>query len=763
MKKKLFALCITLAVSLGLSIALFTTPTYATSTDWSDIITRVQMLTNGNDQFGQPAAAFSEASLNIELSYTASDFKTPIQQGDTLSVALKPEDTNKDFIQMEYRTSVKNELVDSKQTPPIKVADLDMTDLKSVNFTFTGEAENFDASLDLPFSLNKQKVYQYFAEHPDEDHTEITYQLEINGSKVSGKTVTYTINKPTTAEITQSFIKTSGIYNQVGDLGDGYFVYNIKLATELSSPNEYVIYDACDTNMGFDGYIQIYDAASEGGYGTSLFQNTNTDPSKPYTSSVTTDSGVTIKVYDVYYVTKDPEENQKLRLPSWEEKELIFEREGNESTQVKSVSTVYAPQDILFEKPLGSALSAEETAQIEAAGGLYTKVGKGFKVTITDYKSTYADQGGYITINYHMEIKNPSPLLNDDNDPVYENYATYYAQEIGQGTSGSENPESGLPDLGDPSAASPKYEKSKEGDFGSPYTSSPHPAPATVTPGTLNANVYIPEPAFTKVEADANGDPLLEKPLAGAVFTIYTADANNTKGQIAQNKDGVLLENLVTNTDGKLTKNNEVVKLTLSKGYYVFSEVASPDGYTIVQKDTPVTIGYKSSTVTIANKKDETETPKEPTEPTDPTEPVEPEEPTSPTEPVEPKEPSEPIEPEPSEPEEPVQPTDPVEPSEPIEPVEPNNPPAPTEPAEPSTPEEPKEPVDPSEPTEPTTPEKPSAPDASTPDKPQNPNPQKEESLPKTGTHPLVPLAESVFLCLGCILTVRGFKNMQHN
>lgn len=127
--------------------------------DLSDVIESVEMLSDSKDQFNKPAIPFSEANLRIKIAYDKNKFN-PIKKGDKLEITLRPESYDKDFITMDYSTSVLNELMDNSKNPPVKVADIDMTSRKGVKFTFTGEAEQFKANLNLPFEARKKCNYK---------------------------------------------------------------------------------------------------------------------------------------------------------------------------------------------------------------------------------------------------------------------------------------------------------------------------------------------------------------------------------------------------------------------------------------------------------------------------------------------------------------------------------------------------------------------------------------------------------------------------
>lgn len=552
--------------------------------DISKIIESVEFIGDGEDRFGKGPvdAPESDSLFKIKLKYNEGILGRAIANGEKLSIELQPVDYNKSFMNMEYVTSTKTLLVDKSKTPEYKVASLDMGARDGVKLTFEGGSEEFEAFLDLPFQYKMDNVYEYFLKHPEETTTNFQYKLRINGKDVPGKVFEYIIKKPVLQDPEKYFSKTSGTYNQDGkELGEGRFLFNIRLKTELRSPNEFVIYDLPDVNLGFEGNLRIYDGhVSE--FGKEIFYSS---PSNKESESVDTQAGTKVKVYDVYYLTTEPANPNDIRVPEWEDRKIDFQRHGK---TVAGLGEASVPKNVILEKSAGEDLTEEEQKLIDDNGGLYKKVGKGFKVRLTDYKSNYFSKGGRITLNYRMDIKNPSPRLDSQGHPVYKNYATYYAQEI---PNCDENDENCTP---------VNWEKNKKDDSGSPA----QPAEAKVIPGTIGATVTVPPVNFTKVEADSEGNPMEDKPLAGAKFDVYKLKEDLSKSGIAKNKDGVELKDLITNGDGKLTKDGQLVKLNLDTGYYQFEETSAPEGYEIVNKITNVTVGYKAVKLFVVNKKE---------------------------------------------------------------------------------------------------------------------------------------------------------------
>lgn len=169
-------------------------------------------------------------------------------------------------------------------------------------------------------------------------------------------------------------------------------------------------------------------------------------------------------------------------------------------------------------------------------------------------------------------------MLNSDDLPVYLNTASYYAQEIPDCT----------PD--DDYCEPIEHEKTTlqkivEGD---------KTTEADVDKGEIGAEIdQYSTVDLTKI------DNQTQQPLAGAVFSIYTME--NGQKVIAQNKSGMTLDHLITDEDGRLTKGGEPIALNLKRGAYVFEEIAAPDGYEIIEKETTVTVGLLDNEVVISN------------------------------------------------------------------------------------------------------------------------------------------------------------------
>lgn len=549
---------------------------HAYDKDLSPIINGdITMSQGGEDLFNKEGATFSNGVLRIQLAYdNQSDLS--VEDGDILDIQLKAEESAKDFLQIDYTFSRNSSLVDSHTKE--KVASLDMSNRSGVKMTFLDMKASFDATLNIPFEVDTQTVNRYFSNHQDEAETEYRYKLMIDG-KDTDKELVCIMKKPVTQEPDTIFNKTSGTYNQVGDFGQGYMLYNIKMATKLDQNNEFIIYDTPDVNLSFDGYLSICNGQRYGDINDSFFRLS--DDGNHWVeddSSLDDEKKMELWVYDIYYLTSTDDVN-KPQQATYKEEKISFDRvDGYGNTPIESKDTVTMPDHILLTKPSGEKLTEEEQALIDANGGLYKEVGKGFKIRIKNFKGNGINPGGFLTFIYRLNIKGNSPMLNRDGLSVYLNTASYYAQEIPDCT----------PD--DTYCEPIEHEKTTlqqivEGD---------KTTEADVDKGEIGAEIdQYSTVDFTKV------DNQTQKPLAGAIFSIYTME--NGQKVIAQNKNGVTLDHLITDEDGKLTKGGEPIALNLKRGAYVFEEIAAPDGYEIIEKETTVTVGLLDNEVVISN------------------------------------------------------------------------------------------------------------------------------------------------------------------
>lgn len=552
--------------------------------DLSVLLEAAAMTKDGADLFDGVTRPFDGGNLEVKLMYDVDKEDAPvISEGDVLSVQLVPTDTQKDFIQIDYPTSQLRILEDEG----IKLADLDLTGRKGVVFTFADIQASFTAKLNMPFVVNKTRLVKYFQEHPDEENVEFQYTLQYNDSD-TGKMARFSLQKPEIQPAQARFVKTRGIYEQSGDLGQGNILYNIFLGTELNRMNEFVIYDTPDVNIGFDGNMKVYIPTNYGNLDNVVLQNGNyyAEP-----GNMDDESKMEIYIYDLYYLTEEANAVSMPRQAGYTEEYVTFSRRDitTGADSIKSMEAVTVPKNILLEKPAGEELTEAEKQLIDANGGLYKKVGKGFKIRIKNFKGNQQDPGGYLTFVYTLNIKNNSPKVDENKFPIYLNTGSYYAQEIPTCTADDEN------------CVPIKNEKTQlDAVLSGNYTTE-----GKVTPGNVSAEVdKFSRVEFQKVAEDDKGLPNMSKPLEGAVFTIYKVDEDGSK-EVAHNKDHIKMENLVTNKDGILCEDvpeKTVINLQLERGNYIFEEISAPAGYEIETQETAISVGLLNNRITVANR-----------------------------------------------------------------------------------------------------------------------------------------------------------------
>ena len=407
--------------------------------------------------------------------------------------------------------------------------------------TFRTINDPFTAKIHMPMDLNTAALRVWFDAHPD------------------------------AGEVKEYFDKSSGTYNQVGDFGEGYFMYNLWVETELNQYNEFTVYDTPDVNLAFNGNLRLYVGRGHGEF-TDL---TLSRHQNHWVESDDTNEETRMEawLYDVYFLTEEGPNVDDPREASYTEEYLTYDRvnlaTGEPYTQSMQKATV--PESIILEVPASAELTAEQQAKIDAAGGLNKTVGKGFKLRVKNFKGIGRTEGGYMTLVYYLDIVNPSPEMDANGIPNYRNTVSLYAQEI--------------PNCGDDEKCDPlEFEKTTIEDINEGNTSTG----AEVDPeeGTIGAEVDLYSAVdFQKLGRAATEGDDAAKPLAGAVFTIYEAKADGTRGAVATTKDGTELENLVTNADGCLCVQNadgaagDEVDLRVKRGNYLFVEVETPEDY----------------------------------------------------------------------------------------------------------------------------------------------------------------------------------------
>ena len=551
------------------------------STLRSDAVTATMTknLADNTDLFNSAEAVpFNNQYLKVHINHPVTQFGT-VKEGTKLEVELKPE-TEDSYLRYPFTFSENKSIVADGGE---KLADIEIlpTSVKAT-LTFKELDKDFTIDLNSAVEFSTQSLFRYFENNPDATELTQTYWLYINGQKQEKK-ITFTFQKPKPSQAVVKFSKTAGSYEKDGELGEGSMYYNINIGTKLKKSNEFVIYDTPDVNLSFEDteFRALFTIGKGQYYKTPFFRAKNGATSKDDAT------GMECTLYEIYFLTDEPSQSSMPRQASYEEKTLRIDRKNviTGENGFDALEKAAVPKNILVEKKFGEALTAEEEKKIEDAGGLNKTVGKGFKFHIKNFNHPLYDAGGSFALLFNMKIKNPSESLNSNNDPVYYNTGSYYAQEIP-----TCDPEKD--DTCDPINS----EKTKLEDVArGTYTTK-----AIVEEGEIGGSVNnFSLVNFTKQDDKGNA-------LKGATFTIYTSDKDGKRDVVAVNKDDIALENLVTNDQGKLCIVNDdqtlsEVSLTLKRGYYVLSEVQAPEGYEKA-KDYFFTVGFKVDPIVITNK-----------------------------------------------------------------------------------------------------------------------------------------------------------------
>lgn len=538
-----------------------------------------------------------------------------IKDGDSVNIGLIAKDPNLNFLRLS------NKFDDVKTVKDSASGQL-LADVRNSNniiyFTFKDIDLPFKAKGEVSLYVSSYNAKKYFEEHPEKEQVEFSYEIQINGVP-TGKIYNFVLKKekPT---LPSSFDpeKSAGGYSEDKDKdapGRGTIYYEIHASSKLRQNNEIVIYDMPDVNLALDWNkgVTVYFAAQPGSKaGNSVYifnQGKANEKCRSYAGDAdcalynfkeeNTDPDKTTEMffYDVYYVTEKPVSKVASRLPGFEEKSLIFPRKNvvDNSQEVKSQGMVVAPKDILLEKPAGSELTEVEKQKIAAAGGLHKTVGKGFKLRIKNHRNAaFPAGGGNIVLAFNMRVMNDSLELSDKGNPLYHNTFSYYGQEIPNCLPTDENCTPIKVERTDPKMVKGKTVKAE--------LSVPQITAETDKYQSLN---------FTKKNAQG-------EPLAGAKFSIYKATKEGERGELAETKDGVKLENLVTNADGKLCLAGKSTPLDIKilRGNYVLVEIEAPKGYQLPKEsDTLISVQVAKKEFSITNEIEPAPTPQPDPEP----------------------------------------------------------------------------------------------------------------------------------------------------
>ena len=548
---------------------------------------------DGEDLFGKETPTkWEDGTLKIHLSYNESN-KYAFNKGNKLTISLPQVAGNNQFVFIESDFRKIDALEDKNAKELVAGMKLD-DNLKTLTFTFNNKdnkLNNFEADIEIPYYIQIDDVADYFNEEANKNKTSTDFkcQLEVNGQMQAGKILNFSVDKPKVEHKETSVVefgKTSGTYTP-SDGNNGYLLYNIDYKTALAHANRYVIYDTPETKMEFNGYIKVDSVNSAADRKSQqkerLFFSDGKTIKRANDKTAKTEVNK-VYVYEVYYkADKDG------KYPEYVERKYNFKNpvKGYENV---SIENGFLPKedDILFEIQLGTKPSEKQKEDIEKLKSQGAKVGKGFKVEIYNLDSKYYTNGGRIYITCKFDITDVEHLEKDkDGDPVASNIATYYGEEIPTCTE------------------TDKYctpLKAEKANFKSDYYGSKNkPAAGKVKSGKADATVSNPSFGFTKVDENI-------KPLEGAVISIFNSPDGKTKGEIAKNDKDILLENLKTNSKGKLVdEDGNIISLSFNnKGYYIIEEITAPENYIKAEKPLVVKLDNGKKDYELKNKKKET-------------------------------------------------------------------------------------------------------------------------------------------------------------
>lgn len=292
---------------------------------------------------------------------------------------------------------------------------------------------------------------------------------------------------------------------------------------------------------------------------------------------------------DLYYLV-DEVDDPATEVPMADYEETTMELSHpllEDDAEKKSLQPVSRPKDILFYVPVGQELTEEQKAQIDAAGGLNKKVGKGFFIHAYNVQNPDVAKGTYFTIYYNMDIANASPVKDDKGGPVYFNSMSYYIQEIPNCPPG----EQCAPIEAERSKVA---ESKRNGKLNVKHSIIYSSYDAEISP-------YKPVNIVKKDQKDT--------PVAGAEFTIYMVNPDQTRGEIAKNNMNQEMTGLISNAEGKLVdkETGQPVRIFLKAGHYELVETVVPTGYKTEKSSTFFEVTKGALSLPVINTKIETD------------------------------------------------------------------------------------------------------------------------------------------------------------
>ena len=561
-------------------------PSEGSATDTSKLIESISITMGGKDpsikgterESTEYQPYKSDLTIKITLNYDPLKHGA-LKKGDQLKVQLAPIEPDdgsgghRDYIQFSTNGSVNgdfNGVVDETGEEK-KIGELKFGST-TLYLNFEDFNEPFNATITLPYARTRDTdIEDYFAREENKNKTKLdfTVELQVNGQG-QDRFIKLSVQKSTAQPPTEASFSKFGKYQQ----NDNHFLYNVSGATKLRKTNEVLIYDTPDINLKFNSDLKFYvrKSATDNG-GESFIYSIPSSPTPYYNMSKrgnyqeATDptkasaEDCQMWLYDLYYVVHEVTDSTKeVPMAEYEEQTITLTHPLLSEEKKTSIEPVSQPKHILFWVPTGQALTTEQQQQIDNAGGLNKKVGKGF--FIRAYNLQYPESGNigtYFRIIYDMEIANPSQVKNDKNDPLYFNSLSYYIQEI--------------PNCPPGQTCTPiQAERSKSDDSG--------------RNGKLNVTIPLvyssydaeisPYKPIRIAKVDQNN-----KPVKGAEFTIYRLNDDGTQGEIAKNNLNQEMSNLITDKDGKLVEKEtgNTARVYLEKGKYQLVETVIPEGY----------------------------------------------------------------------------------------------------------------------------------------------------------------------------------------
>lgn len=477
-----------------------------------------------------------------------------------------------------------------------KIADLKFLS-DGIVLSFVDFNEPFTGSINLAYAKRSDyNIEDYFKDNPDKDKLNFTLRLNIN-DEAEDRFVKLTIDKPQVVPPTAADLKKIGSFWPE----DNNFLYNVKAATKLTAPNELLIFDTPDINLEFNSDLKFFvTKTANDNAGESVIYSVKGFPTSYYNMTKKTNDPGTASaddcqmwLYDLYYLVDDVSDDKAVPMAEYEERKIKLTHPLLAEEDKESIEVVSQPKNILFWVPTGQELSAEQQEQIENAGGLGKKVGKGFFIRAYNLQNPHSSLGTYFRIVYDMDMVRESPVKNDKNDPLYFNSLSYYIQEI--------------PNCPEGATCTPiSAERSKMGDSNRGGKLNHK---AAIFYSSYDADIS-PFKSVNILKVDDKGQAV-----EGAEFTIYKLNDDGSRGEIAKNSMNSEMTNLITDANGKLVHKDtkDAARVYLAKGKYQLVETVVPESYKSENLTTDFEVKDGSLELEIINIKEATGETPEPT------------------------------------------------------------------------------------------------------------------------------------------------------